>query len=379
MQSTYVAEGSVCYQKDETTYIVCKADEVGENAVHVATAAALADAIKNGVANVELVADITMTEAVTFSKDITVDLHEKTLTIYTDVKNGETVANGVNGGAQVVIQNGSLKTAYSSSITGATNIALAVNIVIDDAHSSLTLHTVSFTTANTAIFIRGDGTDIEGNRNSVNVIDSTIDSKGAYCISTNASLDEAGNVNVYRNVNISVEGSTLTSIGTGILLNVAGNLTVTNSTIKADEQGVFVRAGTATISNSTLGTTHPYDEDSLLKLNENWGDGNNAPQAALVVGNRNGTYLADAVCTLSGKIQFEIAKDSAVPKIYVYDGIVDTTAAKYDTTLNFDESTAITVDKDVIIGNGSGAVTINGTAVNGSAGGSAGGNVGGNE
>ena len=69
VQSTYVAEGSVCYQKDETTYIVCKADAVGENAVHVSTAAALADAIENGVANVKLVADIEIDAPETIEED----------------------------------------------------------------------------------------------------------------------------------------------------------------------------------------------------------------------------------------------------------------------------------------------------------------------
>ena len=69
VQSTYVAEGSVCYQKDETTYIVCKADAVGENAVHVSNADALADAIKNGVANVKLVADIEIDAPETIEED----------------------------------------------------------------------------------------------------------------------------------------------------------------------------------------------------------------------------------------------------------------------------------------------------------------------
>ena len=92
VQSTYVAEGSVCYQEDETTYIVCKADEVGENAVHVATAGALADAIENGVANVELVADIEIDAPETIEEeglplvamnvvrsDLTIDLNGKKL------------------------------------------------------------------------------------------------------------------------------------------------------------------------------------------------------------------------------------------------------------------------------------------------------------
>lgn len=133
---------------------------------------------------------------------------------------------------------------------------------------------------------------------------------------------------------------------------------MSGSTIKAVDQAVFLRAGTGTITDSTLGTTKAYSAEQIICLEENWRDGNYAPQAALLVGNRNGTYYANATCTLSGKIEFEIAENSAVPKIYVYDGTVDVTAANYETTLNYEEGTGITVT-DIVIGNGSGAVTIN--------------------
>ena len=350
VQSTYVAEGAVCHQKDETTYIVCKADAVGENAVHVSTAAALADAIENGVANVELVADVTMTEAFTISNDLVIDLGGKQLTLYSDESNKST--NSISGGAQVIIQKGRL----IGEQAGEAKLAFS-NIQVSGAKTSLTLKSVNYKADGTAIYIQGDGSTEykEETCATVNVSDSTINTSGGFGIGTNATAPEG--VNQFANVNIVVDGSTITSIGSGILLNVAGNLTVTNSTIKADEQGVFVRAGNAAISNSTLGTTYVYDEDSLSKLNENWGDGNNAPQAALVVGNRNGTYYADATCTLSGEIKFEIAEGSAVPKIYVYDGIVDTTAANYDTTLNYEEGTGI-IKEDIVIGNDSGPVTI---------------------
>lgn len=350
VQSTYVAEGSVCYQKDETTYIVCKADAVGENAVHVSTADALADAIENGVANVELVADVTMTEAFTISNDLVIDLGGKQLTLYSDESNEST--NSISGGAQVIIQKGRL----IGEQAGEAKLAFS-NIQVSGAKTSLTLELVNYTADGTAIYIQGDGSK-EYNKETcatVKVSNSTINTSGGFGIGTNATAPEG--VNQFANVNIVVDRSTITSIGSGILLNVAGNLTVTNSTIKADEQGVFVRAGNAAISNSTLGTTYVYDEDSLSKLNENWGDGNNAPQAALVVGNRNGTYYADATCTLSGEIKFIIAEGSAVPKIYVYDGIVDPTAANYDTTLNYEEGTGI-IKEDIVIGNDSGPVTI---------------------
>ncbi len=348
---TFVAADKVCYETDENTSVVGDPSEAGSYPVLVATANALQYAIENGVANVKLVADIEMTQALTFNKDITLDLGGKKLTLYFDESNKST--NSISGGAQVIIQKGHL----IGKQAGNAKLAFS-NIQVSGAETSLTLESVIYTADGTAIYIEGDGSK-EYNEETcatVKVSKSTINTSGGFGIGTNATAPKG--VNQFANVNIVVDRSTITSIGSGILLNVAGNLTVTNSTIKADEQGVFVRAGNATISNSTLGTTYAYTQEQLIKLNEAWGDGNNAPQAALVVGNRNGTYYADATCTLSGAIKFEIAKDSAVPEIYVYDGTVDPTAANYETTLNYEEGTGIT-EADIVIGNGSGAVTIN--------------------
>ena len=352
---TFVAADKVCYETDENTSVVGDPSEAGSYPVLVATANALQYAIENGVANVELVADIEMTEALTFNKSITLDLGGNQLTLYSNESNKST--NRISGGAQVIIQNGDL----IGKQAGNAKLAFS-NIQVSGAKTSLTLESVNYTADGTAIYIQGDGSK-EYNKETcatVKVSNSKINTSGGFGIGTNATV--SGDVNQFANVNIVVDRSTITSIGSGILLNVAGNLVVTNSTVKADEQGVFVRAGTATISNSTLGTTYVYDKDSLRKLNENWGDGNDAPQAALVVGNRNGTYLADATCTLSGEIKFDIKEGSAVPKIYVYDGIVDPTAANYETTLNYGEETGI-IKEDIVIGKDSGAVTINGVEV----------------
>lgn len=352
---TFVAADKVCYETDENTSVVGDPSEAGSYPVLVATANALQYAIENGVANVELVADIEMTEALTFNKSITLDLGGNQLTLYSNESNKST--NSISGGAQVIIQNGDL----IGKQAGNAKLAFS-NIQVSGAKTSLTLESVNYTADGTAIYIQGDGSK-EYNKETcatVKVSNSKINTSGGFGIGTNATV--SGDVNQFANVNIVVDRSTITSIGSGILLNVAGNLVVTNSTVKADEQGVFVRAGTATISNSTLGTTYVYDKDSLRKLNENWGDGNDAPQAALVVGNRNGTYYADATCTLSGVIKFEIAEGSAVPKIYVYDGTVDPTAANYETTLNYEEGTGI-IKEDIVIGKDSGPVTINGEDV----------------
>lgn len=356
---TFVAADKVCYETDENTSVVGDPSEAGSYPVLVATANALQYAIENGVANVELVADIEMTQALTFNKNITLDLGGNQLTLYSEyIDESNNSTNSISGEAQVIIQNGNLIGDQEGEA-----VSTYANIKVSGAKTSLTLKSVNYTADGTAISIMGDGSTEykEETCATVNVSDSIINTSGSYGIGTNARV--SGDVNQFANVHIVVkEDSHITATyeqgAVGIMLNVAGKLEVSGSTIEAVDQAVFLRAGTGTITDSTLGTTKVYTAEQIICLDKNWGSGNYAPQAALVVGNRNGTYLADATCTLSGVIKFEIAENSAVPKIYVYDGTVDVTAAKYETTLNYEEGTGIS-EEDIVIGNGSGDVTIN--------------------
>lgn len=124
---------------------------------------------------------------------------------------------------------------------------------------------------------------------------------GYYGIGTNAaSADNYG-------VNITIEGSELTVVRddgdtTGIMLNVTNNLTIKDSTVSAQRQGVFLRAGNATITNSNISADLVLT--GYLQYNTDmsaWKSGNNVAQGALVVGNNlNSDYLADAVVTITG-------------------------------------------------------------------------------
>ena len=321
--------------------------------VEAATQAELMTALALGASEVTLNADVTMTEVLTFNKSITLDLGDNTLKLYS-VPN--TANNTIGAGVQVVIKNGTLNAAHSTSAP------TYANIQVSGEKASLTLESVDYTADGTAIYIQGDGSTEykEETCATVKVLGSTINTSGSYGISTNAKAPEG--VNKYANVNIVVKDSEITATyengAVGIMLNVAGELEVSGSIIKAVDQAVFLRAGTGTITDSTLGTTKVYTADEIICLEGDWGSGNFAPQAVLLVGNRNGTYYADASCSLSGKITFEIAENSAVPKIYVYDGTVDATAAKYETTLNYEEGTGI-AEEDIMIGKDSGPVTIN--------------------
>ena len=359
--TSYIAEGYVVYQLDDGTYTVGTVEdaEAAGQPVVAASAKAFTNAVKLGASNIQLTADVTMTEALTFNKSITLDLGDNTLTLYSNESNKST--NSISGGAQVIIQNGDLIGEQAGEA-----VSTYANIKVSGAKASLTLESVIYTADGTAIYIQGDGSK-EYNEETcatVKVSNSTINTSGSFGISTNATAPKG--VNQFANVHIVVKDSDITATyeqgAVGIMLNVAGKLEVSGSTIKAVDQAVFLRAGTGTITDSTLGTTKAYSADKIICLEGDWGSGNYAPQAALLVGNRNGTYYADASCTLSGVIKFEIAEGSAVPKIYVYDGTVDPTAANYETTLNYEEGTGI-IKEDIVIGKDSGPVTINGEDV----------------
>ena len=158
-----------------------------------------------------------------------------------------------------------------------------------------------------------------------------------------------------------VTGSELyATLGSGILFNVAGTLNVSGSTIYGAEQGIFLRAGTAEISDSTLGTSYNNKTDEYLT--KDWDSGTGGVRAALTLGNRNGPYYADAVCTLKGEIKFDLEEGTIAPPIYVYanedvyEGINDN--QPFTTTLDYSAMTTEIDPEDIITGNGSAAVKI---------------------
>ena len=86
------------------------------------------------------------------------------------------------------------------------------------------------------------------------------------------------------------------------------------------------------------------------------------PKAALVVGNRNGSYYADAKCTLSGSIIFELAEGSCARMVYLYANNTSYGAdindnQPFTTTLDYSAAQGI-ASRDIITGNGSAEVTI---------------------
>ena len=346
---TFLAEGYGVVAATEGGRTVYEVLSVAENpdAVFAASSAnALVALLNGGAQNVMLSEDVTFSEKIAFTEDAAIDLNEKTLTL-----NSGAMSNGILNGAHLTFKNGTL-----NATIGDGSPTAKANFIVSGANSSLTLENVDYTANGTAIYVQGDGTDNAATASKIVIKESTING-GAYAVGTNASVKDGDNA--YKNVNIEVKKSELSAtLGSGILFNVAGTLTVSESTIYGAEQGIFLRAGTAVISDSTLGTSYNKTDEYLTK---DWKSGTSGVRAALTLGNRNGTYYADAVCTLKGEIKFNLAEDTKTPPIYVYanedvdEGIND--GKPFTTTLDYTAATGVG-SKDIVVGEGSAAVKV---------------------
>ena len=161
-----------------------------------------------------------------------------------------------------------------------------------DAGASLTMDNVVLRTDNNAI--RTDPTSTAGAE--INLTKTTIYSEGNFGVATNAN-----NVNyattkdvvinivdsyIYMNPNAQNEaGKGNITDNTALFINVPSKVTVDGSTLVANRQVVMVRGGTLQMSDSKLILeAATIDGDSLTM---DWADGNTAPRAAMLLGNKN--------------------------------------------------------------------------------------------
>ncbi len=230
---------------------------------------------------------------------------------------------------------------FSSGNYGAVNNVTIKNgtlmadglLVLDGA--TLTVEDVEYTSKLTSFGVQCKGS-------ALNVVDSTVISTDAFVIGTNASEKGKDGTGTHG-VIINVTGSTLKSDyidadsgSVTVFFNVPGNLNIEDSKIYGVQNAVMVRGGTAVIKNSTLTTAEQIASDSVDKFTEeNWGNGNEVPYAALLVGDRNNNaYNYSAFVTL---VNTEIKSGNAeVPTVYIWqdDNKSASLIADYDTQID---------------------------------------------
>lgn len=159
------------------------------------------------------------------------------------------------------------------------------------------------------------GTDEDSATGStLSVKNSSFSTQGAFCVATNANKKD--DVQVTDDVSITLEKSSFTSTNDyfdncPVFFNITTDLTVTNCKITGDRQALFARGGTVKISDTDLITTGKFNPTRTY-FDTNWGGGNEAPYAALVVGNRSntGVYDYDVTVSIDAESSIEIQDNS---------------------------------------------------------------------
>lgn len=252
--------------------------------------------------------------------------------------NGHTLT--YNGNLAITIGNGQTLSFIDSSdsgaerggtlaLTGVTGASAAIN---PQKGGTVNAENINISCTGSAFFPLGE-------KATVNINNCALTAE-AYCVATNSgSADNFG-------VQITLRNSTITSsMGTAVMLNVPGTLEMDNCSVTAEEQAVFLRAGTATISNCQLAldgdSTTTFDPDKA------WEDGTNyVPVATLLVGSQTGggvAYAADAICTVTNT-SISSTGGSAERAVYV-SGNVEGQMGKHSSTLTLSgANTSITGD-----------------------------------
>ena len=228
---------------------------------------------------------------------------------------------------------------FSSGNYGAVNNVTIKNgtlmadglLVLDGA--TLTVEDVEYNSANYTSF----GVQCKGS--TLNIVDSTVISKYAYVIGTNAAQKGEDGTGTHG-VIINVTGSTLKSDyidadsgSVTVFFNVPGNLNIEDSKIYGVQNAVAVRGGTANISNSTLSTPNGVSLDGT-DISVDWGSGNALPFGTLLVGNNSeSAYQYPSNVTVTNTTI--TSNNSEVPAIYIWGNATEEIGA----TLTVDEFT----------------------------------------
>ncbi len=240
-------------------------------------------------------------DSLTVEENITYDLKGHTLTY-----NGNNAINVGNGQTLTFMdstapegQIGQGKLVFSSK----SNYTLAD--IVPQKGGTVNAHNITIESPNSVFLPLGDAA-------AVNVTNCKVIA-GCYCVGTNAKTVENYNV-VITLTNSIFTAANNDNDNCPVMINVPGTLNIDGCTITGQRQGVMVRAGNATIQNSTIKTLGGYSNKDQYHSG-NWSSGNEVPAAGLVVGNHNNTaYAAAANVTLTNTT---VAGENDFPAVYI--------------------------------------------------------------
>lgn len=302
---------------------------------HIIDGGALTDALVHATDGdvITLVAPITLFEPLSMTLEegetVVLDLNENVLTFDEGAANDITVKNGT-----LFIKGGKINSQKVGSVDGCIAAFETGAVVMED---------VEYTTTGCAFFIKDEGTLIIKN--------STVHA-GAYAVTSNASESP-------QQITVTLENSTFTG-SSPIMLNVPSTITIDDCDINGTTQGVVVRGGTATVSNSTITLTYNDNDYATIASyfkERDWGSGNMVNCAALTIGNKGtGAYQYPTNVTLiNTELALAGAHGDAFPALYAYAN----QGTGLGVTLNYDENCIFA--KEPIYGSNN--ITVNGSVV----------------
>ncbi len=283
--------------------------------------------------------------ALTNGNKITIDLNGKTLTYSHSQEQGDnynltyTFSIVVKSNTSLTIKNGSF--VANEMPYGTTSL---FNV---QSNSSVYVYGVQVNTSGAALYPQGDAAKV--------VVDSSTINAGTYAVATNAATVDNYHVNIsITNSELSTQGyAKLTDSdnydgdGATVLINVAGTLNIEDSKIYGHRQALVVRAGTATVKNTTISADLSYNHNTTASTDgndgcdTNWGSGNNLPTYPVIIGSDSTSYKANAVCTFTNVTVENKTSIASRNNRYIYLA----NNASYSTTFTYDStSTGITYE-----------------------------------
>ena len=295
----------------------------------------------------ELTADITgsYSSAITVTNNITIDMNGHDVAITTSSDSTFLIISSENA------DTASLTITSSSDVTekdvfSVTGDKLQINRAIFSIEKNGTMNVDNVNIVSSASTLYPNG-----QASSLTVTDSRIDG-GCYAIGTNNAVSGNNNVNITVTNSVLDTGYDYTESDNGdnctVIINIPNAiLNISGSELSGDRQVLFVRCGTATVTNTTINFTATFEDDPYDPVTGvKWGSGNEVTSAAVVVGDygNDNAYLGNAVLNLNG---CTINANGGTPVFISSDGNTKATYNETNTSVSGDIETVVSNVNDL--------------------------------
>lgn len=214
-------------------------------------------------------------------------------------------------------------------------------------NASLTIEDIQMESSSTCFAVADQG--------SLTIRNSTV-TADIYAVTSNASNSE-------QNITVTLENSEFSG-NTPVLLNIPSIITINRCNITGDTQGMVVRGGKATITDSNItltieGSIEANKEFADYFDTRNWGEGNEVNVAALTIGNKlEGSYQYPTDVSLKGNTTLTVSgeAESLFPVVYAHANSGDGLGV----TFNYDETVKFVGTHDPQCEYGSSNIVVNG-------------------